>query len=274
MRRVLGLALLVAALLANPAAVGAQSSSGGWAPGPSAQGDNTYTGYIDTPTNGASVNPGVSVLVGGWVVDTTAQGWSGIDGLTVFNGTTQVATGIVGQNRPDVASALGNPFYASSGFSALVPGSAVVPGPNTLTIAAHTPSKGSWTKQVTINVASGGQGSAAQSTGLVGTILVPAENELVLATSNATARGTTYDTRTHAELGVGVDRVQVYLDGLRGVAGSHFLGDAKLVDNQWSLDWSPTNWDSFRHHNMYVYFRSAVTGEELVVQRQFDIGPH
>jgi hypothetical protein len=269
--RVLGAVVLVA-LLGGAPPVAAQGAGGGWTAGPGATGDNTYVGSIDTPTNGSTIGPGTSVLVGGWIVDKQAQGWAGIDGLTVLDGTNQVATGIVGQNRPDVAAALGNPYYATSGFSALVPASALAAGPNTLTVAAHTPSKGTWTKQVTINV--GGQ-PAPQPTGLVARILVPTENELILPTNLYTIRGTAYDTRTRPELGVGVDRVQVYLDGKRGTAGSHFLGEARPADDTtWSLDFAPTNWDSFRHHNMYVYFRSTVTGEELLVQRQFDIGAH
>jgi hypothetical protein len=262
--RLLAICVGLLALIPSPAL----AAGGGWAAGPGAIGENTYTGYIDLPADGSTIAPGTSLLIGGWVVDTTAQGWAGIDGVQVFDGSNQVATGIVGQSRPDVGAALGNPAFANSGFSAGVPGSALRSGAHTLTVVAHTPNKGSWTKQVTVNV-----GGTAPS-GLVATILVPAENELVLPTNSYTIRGTAYDTRTRAELGVGVDRVQVYLDGPRGVAGSHFLGDAKLQDNLWSLDFAPTQWDAFRHHNLYVYARSSVTGEEALLQRGFDIGAH
>ena len=48
------------------------------------------------------------------------QVWLG----TMDGGGKMIAQGIVGQNRADVGRALGNPFYANSGFSASVPGSA------------------------------------------------------------------------------------------------------------------------------------------------------
>jgi len=267
--RLLWLVVAVVLALAVAAPAGAQSVGGSWAPGSGASGDNTLEGSIDVPANGSQVASGANVLIGGWVVDTSAQGWAGVDGVQILSGNNQVATGIVGQSRPDVAAALGNPYFAASGFSAQVPASALSNGSDTLTVAAHTPGKGTWTRQVTINV--GGSSQPAQPTGLVGTILVPAENELIQAVNEYIIRGTAYDTRTHAELGVGVDRVQVYLDGARGTTGSQFLGNANLVGDEWSLTFSPTQWDSFRHHNLWVYVHSLVTGEELLVQRGFDI---
>jgi hypothetical protein len=257
-------------VLGEATPVAAQSAGATWSPGPGASGDNTIQGSIDLPAQNSNVTPGASMLVGGWVVDTSAEGWSGIDGVQILNSSNQsVATGIVGQNRPDVGNALGNPFFAASGFSAVVPADALGSGSQTFTVAAHTPSRGTWTKQFSVNV--GGPPPPPKPTGLVGTILVPGENELIQAVNDYTIRGTAYDTRTSAELGVGVDRVQVYLDGPRGVTGSHFLGTANLNGDEWSLNFSPTEWDSFRHHNLWVYVRSSVTGEELLVQRGFDI---
>ena len=67
-----------------------------------------------------------SFLVAGWFVDKTAQGWAGADDMQVWlglmgSGGTQLAAAPCGQNRPDVGAALGNPFYAASGFYASVP---------------------------------------------------------------------------------------------------------------------------------------------------------
>ena len=69
----------------------------------------------------------------GWAVDQSAQGWSGIDQVQVFNGAMDqggqlLATGIVGLDRPDVADALGNPFFTASGFDAVVPAGALPTG--------------------------------------------------------------------------------------------------------------------------------------------------
>ncbi len=274
--RALGGVVLVAALSAWALPVAAQTAgSGGWTAGPDATGDNSYSGYVDVPAGGAVVPVGASVLVGGWVVDTTAQGWAGIDQVQVYSGPLgsggkQVATGLVAQDRSDVASALNNPLWSASGFSALVPADALSSGGVTLTVYAHAPAKGWWSKQVSFNV--GGSSTAqAQPTGFVATLQAPSEAEVVLAQYPYTVRGIAYDTNTRAGLGAGVDRVQVYLDGVRGVNGSQYLGDAQITGTTWSLDFSPTRYTTIAHHNLYVYVRSAVSGQEQLLTRGFDI---
>jgi hypothetical protein len=37
------------------------------------------------------------------------------------------------------------------------------------------------------------------------------------------------------------------------------------------LDWQPTKYNSASHHFMYIYARSAVTGEELLVTQEINI---
>ena len=59
------------------------------------------------------------------------------------------------------------------------------------------------------------------------TILVPGADEEVVGNRNGTVRGAAYDTRTRAELGVGVDRVQVYLDAERDRPASQFIGEVR-----------------------------------------------
>jgi len=55
--------------------------------------------------------------------------------------------------------------------------------------------------------------------------------------------------------------VQVYLDAQRDAAGSQFVGETVPSSAQWSVHWEPTKFNSFRHHVLFVYVRSAVTGE-------------
>jgi hypothetical protein len=262
-------------LLAGGASTQAQGvPGGGWSPAAGAMGDNTYQGFIDEPASGATLPAGASFTVSGWVVDTSAEGWSGIDGVQVQLGDTVLAQGTVGLSRPDVAATLGNPFYANSGFSAAV-STALPTGPQTLTVVAHTPNKGSWSKQVSVNVS----GAATQTfvtgnetTGLVLRVISPKPNDVVPATTFATIYGVAYDTRvTHPELGVGVDRIQLYLDAPRGTAGSQNLGDAVQNGTNWSRDWSPTTFDSVAHHILWVYARSNVTGEEAILQQDLYI---
>jgi len=271
--------LVCVALLVLPGAAAAQEvpGGGGWVPGPGATGDNTYQGFIDQPQSGATVSAGAPITVSGWVVDTAAEGWTGIDGVQVQQGDRVLAQGSVGLNRADVAALTGNPFWASSGFSTTVPGGSLAAGPTTLTVVAHTPGKGSWTKSVSIDVA----GNAAPTivsgtvgegqTGLVLIVQQPEQNGQVLDNKNGHIFGIAFDTRTTAELGGGVDRIQAFLDGARGVAGSEFLGETVPSGTTWTIGWEPTRYTGTNHHILWIYARSAVTGEEKLVQREIMI---
>src|ERR1700730_10872256 len=106
MRRLLSITIAGCALFiasASTAALSfAQPMPGGWQPGPGAAGDNTYTGTIDSPANGANLATQGPVNLSGWFVDTTAQGWAGADDMQVFVGSmdsgTLLAHGRVGLN--------------------------------------------------------------------------------------------------------------------------------------------------------------------------------
>jgi hypothetical protein len=65
--------------------------------------------------------------------------------------------------------------------------------------------------------------------------------------------------------------VQAYLDGQRGVAGSQYLGDATFNGDNWSIAWQPTKFNGVRHHILWIYARSAVTGEETLFQEEVNI---
>ena len=272
--RVFGL-LMVLALsvpLAGPAQ--AQSLPGGdWSPAAGAAGDNTYVGFVDQPASGASIPGGASFNVSGWIVDTSADGWAGIDGVQVLLGSSVLAQAAVAQNRPDVAAALNNPFFAASGFQAVI-STAIPAGQQTLTVVAHTPGKGSWSKQVTVNVGGGGGPvgvPAGATTGLVLKIVSPTSDDLIVANNNGTITGLAYDTRTRAELGIGVDHVSAYLDGPAGQAGSQFLGDATFNGDTWTITWQPTHFNHVQHHILWVYAHSNVTGEQALVQEEINI---
>jgi hypothetical protein len=103
--------------------------------------DNTYAGFIDVPPANATVPPG-SFQVAGWFVDTTAQGWAGADDVQVFQGTmdgsgTMLARASFAQSRPDVAAALANPYWAASGFNAILPAGSLSTGGQTLSVYAQ-----------------------------------------------------------------------------------------------------------------------------------------
>ena len=52
------------------------------------------------------------------------------------------------------------------------------------------------------------------------------------------------------------------------------LGNDYLIVEAASLPWEPTKWNSVPHHFLWVYGRSAVTGEEKLVQREIFITPN
>jgi hypothetical protein len=269
---------LGASVLAGAATGQAQNLPGAdWSPAAGAMGDNTFQGFIDRPGAGATLQAGAPFQVSGWVVDTTAQGWSGISDVEVLLGNTSLGHLSVGQSRPDVAAILNNPYYANAGFSGTI-SSALPAGNQTLTIVAHTPDKGSWSKQVPVTVSGSASSSgnvvlapSAASQGLVLKVISPTTSDLVVSNNNGSIYGVAYDTRTRPELGVGVDRVQAYLDGPRGQAGSQYLGDATFNGDNWSIAWQPTKYNGVRHHNLWVYARSSVTGEEALLQEEINL---
>jgi len=134
---------------------------GSWLAGPDGKGSSTIVGRIEAPRTRANVNNGSNLLVTGWAADTTAAGWAGIDGVEIWNGasdksgSTKLAKGVVALPRADVGEALGGGF-TNSGFSAVVPSSALqgMKGALSLYVYLHTPGKGTWYRSVAVNVIS------------------------------------------------------------------------------------------------------------------------
>jgi hypothetical protein len=103
--------------------------------------DNPLAGFIDVPQVGVPVQAGQPFTVRGWLVDQTAQGWAGIDAITVslqLPGHDAIPLGDarIAQPRPDVGDALGNPYWVASGYS--IDASGLPAGAYTLTVNAHT----------------------------------------------------------------------------------------------------------------------------------------
>ena len=144
-------------LLAAPAALAQQApGAGAWQTGPAASGDKTsISGVIDSPASGATLTQG-TLQLGGWFVDQTAQGWAGADDVEVFAGSMESGKPLghaqFAQNRPDVAAALKNAFWAASGWSASVSTLSLPPGQTTLSVYVHTPARGWWLRQVNLTL--------------------------------------------------------------------------------------------------------------------------
>jgi len=274
-----------------------------WQPGPGAAGDNTIIGFIDLPAANSTVSTN-GFNFAGWVVDTTAQGWAGIDDVQLWlgamdGGGKMLGTAQIAQNRPDVAAATGNPYDASAGYSGSVAGGAVPAGPQTLSLYAHTPGKGWWFKQVAVTASTSAPAAAAPSpttptgtvTGAAAPVLViesPKAAEAVKTKADFQIAGYALDpnaTPQQGSQGTGIDRVSVYMDADKDDPKSVFLGDAELAFSSeaarakyggqfdasgWRLTFKPTQFHT-GFHQLFVYAHSVVSNKEVLELRGFDI---
>jgi hypothetical protein len=306
-----GLAGLLGALL-GPASAAADPLTA-WTPGPGAALDPTYDGYIDVPAMNSTVPTG-GFVVAGWFVDHTAQGWAGADDVQVWQGTMDgggkmLAKANFAQSRPDVASALGSPYYAASGFGAVIPADAALPtGTQTLSVYAHTPGKGWWYKQTQLNVSSSAPATAtapapstSAPTASTPTISGGALPIVVIEQPTSSENVNTHDavftimgyaldtaaTPSQGTQGSGIDHVSVYFDKEKDDGGT-FIGDADLAFTDtvaatkygaqfgasgWRVDFKPTAFHS-GGHNVFVYAHSVVTGKEGLANGTINIVEH
>jgi len=107
-----------------------QAGSPGWQPGSGAKLDAPIVVFVDSPKDGDRVSGSFSVV--GWAIDPNddKDEWNGIDDFKVFSDAPGEEGGVTmsfnweHRRRTDVASAIGNPNYANSGFGVgRVPGS-------------------------------------------------------------------------------------------------------------------------------------------------------
>jgi hypothetical protein len=286
--------LLVAGMMAGAIPVGADAGAP-WNPGPGAVGDDTYTGFIDVPAQGATLTPNAMVVVQGWVVDRTAMGWSGVDSVEVYlglrdQGGTLMNTATVGLRRADVASALNNPYWAASGFSTSFAQSGLTPGSNTLSVYAHTPDKGWWYRQVQVTLPAAPARAFADDPLLV---VREASPSLDVAQSTPTLTLTGYaidrNLPPNQQLGAGgsgVSSVEAFLDGPR--AGSATAGSLiatatlglknreatgfgeRFLMSGWQLTIHPTDL-TVEPHELFIYAESAYWPSETLVVVPFTV---
>jgi hypothetical protein len=296
MHQVWRIGLIACVLLCSvaPRTVAADAASP-WLPGPSASGDDTYIGFIDTPVSGNTVIANSTIVIQGWAVDQTAVGWSGIDDMQVYLGVqdqsgTLLVRGTVAGRRDDVATATGNTSWANSGFSASFAETSLAVGPNLLSVYIHTPDKGWWYRQLQLTVPAPPDRPFADDPLL---IVRTADPSLDVAqnTSNLILTGYAIDRNLplSQQLGVGgsgVSVVQAFLDGPRngGEGGGTFVGNATLGQKNreatgfgdrflmsgWQLTLHPRDLTVDRHV-LYIYAESAYWPNETLVIVPFTI---
>jgi hypothetical protein len=287
--------LILIALLGLSLAPGALAAPGDWQPGPDATLDNTYAGVIDAPANGSSVASNQATTISGWVVDQAADGWAGIDNVHVYDGVAGqgsfLGQATFAQSRPDVAQALGNPFFVNSGFALVVGPGVLAAGPHTLTVYAHTPDKGWWFTQVSVNAAAAAVAvpvapapAISGSAGPINVLLRPSTVTVSKQDDHYSIKGYALDPQATAD--AGIDHVDLYMDEMRGHGGT-LIGRAELRQDQpeaaaafgsrfemagYQLDFKPADFNVGNHH-IYAYATSSISGQETVAVTGFNIGP-
>jgi hypothetical protein len=283
MRTMLALAMLLGLVLTSAAF----AAPGEWQPGPEAVLDDTYSGHIDVPMEGATLALDQPLAIAGWVVDRAADGWAGVDAVHVYDGEAGPAGTFLGQaeiaqSRPDVAEALGNDFWTDSGFVLSLGGGKLGAGQHTLSVYAHTPDKGWWFTQVSVAVAPPPPPTTAQAPP-VNVVLSPSGTTLPRGQDRVAIKGYALD--PVAATGVGIDHVDVYLDEVRGRSDAKFIGTADLGHAQpeaadaygirfmlagYQIDLRLSNLDPGNHH-IYSYATSSITGQETLDVAGFNI---
>jgi hypothetical protein len=282
---------LVLATFVQGSDLAAADTGSPWIAGLNAVGDDTFTGFIDAPAPGSTVIRNTNVVVQGWVVDRTAQGWTGIDDVQISLGSPAqggplLAHASIGQRRDDVAAALGNAFWVGAGFSASFSDNGLATGTNVLTVSAHTPDTGWWYKQVEVRIDPLPAIAYADDPMLIVREVVPSL-DVVQSTPNLTLRGYVIDRNLPLNMvlgvgGSGVSRVQVYLDGPR--QGGVFLGNPQLGLNNreatgfgerflrsgWELTVHPNEF-SVDKHDFFIYAASAYWPNETLVVLPFNV---
>jgi hypothetical protein len=290
-RRV-GLALWLALVPLLPAHATPASP---WLPGPNASGEDTYLGFIDSPISGSTVAPNSTIVVQGWAVDQTAQGWSGIDDVQVYLGLqdqdgTLLAHGTVGVPRPDVATATGNSGWLNSGFIVTFSEMGLGTGPNLLTVYLHTPDKGSWYRQLQVTVPAPPDRPFADDPLLIVRTADPSQDvahniDQLVFTGYAIDR----NLPLNLQLGVagsGVSVVQAYLDGPKnpGANQGTFMGNAtmglknreatgfgdRFLNSGWQITLHPRDLTIDRHE-LFIYAESAYWPNETLVIVPFSV---
>jgi Bacterial Ig domain len=112
---------------------------------------------IDTPTASSTVANGDVVDFGGWAVDNSAVGGTGIDEVDIY---VDVQNGVAGQKiaanygtyRPDVARTFGRSDWVNSGFNLNWTVSGLSDGQHTFQVWAHSATNGWHSGNVTLAV--------------------------------------------------------------------------------------------------------------------------
>jgi hypothetical protein len=239
-----------------------------WTPANSADATEPILGSVD-PVFSDDASP--SLTISGWAIDPSADDSSGIDRVQAFVGPDRASgtplTAQLGLTRSDITSLVGgNPARAAAGFSVNVPVELIPPGTSLLTLAAHTPERGTWLSTVQVVVPSLGA--------------VPAFTRPVVRTSPAPVLAQPRPLKAEVQspqpgdqvprsfimqvLAPNADQVDVFLEPDRD-KGGRMVGSTSAAQRQppgGSLDVAVSV--PLDGHTLYVHVSSLTTGQEQV----------
>ena len=199
------------------------SASNEWTPAPDSVAGNPLIGSVD-PVYDDGDNT-TALTISGWVLDPSASGSSGVDGVDVFLGPDidpglQLAGAQLGLRRTDVPSLSDNPDWATAGFSISLPLQDVPVGPTQLTLAAYTHDNGTWLSSLQVVAPSLGSVPALRPGAQTSTALVPTPMLPLRAEIASPRPGDQVARRFVMEVvAPNADRIDVFLDPDRNLGG-------------------------------------------------------
>jgi len=160
-------------------------------------------GSVDSPSDWTEVMAVDAMTIAGWAIDLGSTSGTGVDRVQLFVDDKYVADATYGSARPDLGSAFGSRF-SGSGYAIQLPLAGIAPGVHTLDLRAHNTVTGATTSYVR------GLKVLKVPTAPSGYIDGPKEN----ATVKGAVTVTGFAVDTGAASGTGVDRVQIFVDGV------------------------------------------------------------
>jgi hypothetical protein len=241
-----------------------------WIAGPSGEGES-LVGSID-PVYAGDANAD-ALTISGWVADPSTEGGSGIDALNIFigNGLNDSslpvlgATAEMGLKRDDVVSSTDNPGWVDSGFAINLPLDGLPAGPTMLTLAAHTPERGTWVSSLAVVVPDlGGVPARASAPAAPVPVAVGPLPPFHVEVASPQVGDQVSRSSTVEVLAPTADHVEVYLEPDRD-KGGRLAGSSTVAPGLAHTTLKVTVNATQGGHTLYVHASSSLTGQQAVI---------
>ena len=226
------------------------------------------SGGVDAPPEGGAVVG--STTVSGWALDAGAVTGTGVERVQVYLDGVHRGDAVYGQSRPDIGAAYGARF-ATSGYSYVLDLHGAAAGSHTIEVRARSTVTGADTAYIRSIIAAPSATSYPS-----GGVDAPPEGGAVVGST--TVSGWALD--AGATTGTGVDRVQVYLDGV--YRGDAVYGQGRPdIGAAYGARFAPSGYSYLLNlagvaagsHTIEVRARSTVTGADTAYIRSIIAAP-